>query len=522
MNKYWKQLFLAALLSGFSLSAAVGLLGTSAWLISMASTRPPILVLEVAIVGVRFFGLSRGVLKYGSRLLEHDAALKAQTYLRVKVYQNLSILNPISFTKLKRGNLLSQIVNDIEIAQDLWLRILSPWISAIIAGISGLGIMFWLSPNAGKITALIFLISLVLIPLLAAFSKSEKNTRENEAELFSQIMQIAESSNEALIFNYQESLLENMALAEDSLTYLESKAATRSGFANSLYFILVGTSSIFSLYWAVKDSVNGSLATVNIAVIALLPLAIFEGLSSLPSAFSNLFKSTSALNSLKKYSEAIPGNPSANEFPLVKSVEIEFINVVPIIEGAHLPRFSAKISSGESLLISGRSGIGKSSIISSLLGLNSYAGEIKINGEHLKPKHLPLFSTLLQDDYLFASSIRENLRIGNPKASDRDLNQILEVVELADLIHKLPQGLDTHIGPLGYNFSGGEKQRIKLARVLLRNTPVFILDEPYEYLDAHQVDRIAKKVSRVLSGKTVLIVSHLPLAIDANEISLEA
>ena len=164
---------------------------------------------------------------------------------------------------------------------------------------------------------------------------------------------------------------------------------------------------------------------------------------------------------------------------------------------------------------------GKSSIISSLLGLNSYAGEIKINGEHLKPKHLPLFSTLLQDDYLFASSIRENLRIGNPKASDRDLGQILEVVELADLIHKLPQGLDTHIGPLGYNFSGGEKQRIKLARVLLRNTPVFILDEPYEYLDAHQVDRIAKKVSRVLSGKTVLIVSHLPLAIDAKEISLE-
>ena len=134
MNKYWKQLFWAALLSGLSLSAAVGLLGTSAWLISMASTRPPILVLEVAIVGVRFFGLSRGVLKYGSRLLEHDAALKVQTYLRVKVYQNLSILNPISFTKLKRGNLLSQIVNDIEIAQDLWLRILSPWISAIKIG----------------------------------------------------------------------------------------------------------------------------------------------------------------------------------------------------------------------------------------------------------------------------------------------------------------------------------------------------------------------------------------------------
>ena len=93
--------------------------------------------------------------------------------------------------------------------------------------------------------------------------------------------------------------------------------------------------------------------------------------------------------------------------------------------------------------------------------------------------------------------------------------QMLEVVELGELITKLPQGLDTHIGALGYNFSGGEKQRLKLARVLLRNTPIFVLDEPFEFLDSHQVERVSKKVSKVLHGKTVIIISHLGLHIEA-------
>jgi ABC-type transport system involved in cytochrome bd biosynthesis fused ATPase/permease subunit len=123
---------------------------------------------------------------------------------------------------------------------------------------------------------------------------------------------------------------------------------------------------------------------------------------------------------------------------------------------------------------------------------------------------------MLQNDHLFATSIRENLKIGRPEVSDREIMQILEVVELADLIHSMPDGLDTHIGPYGFNFSGGEKQRLKLARVLLRHTPVYLLDEPFEFLDPLMAQRIATKIQRILVTKTLLIVSHLPLRLETN------
>jgi thiol reductant ABC exporter CydC subunit len=486
----------------------------------MASTRPPILVLEVAIVAVRFFGLSRGVIKYGSRVLEHDAALKIQTFLRIKVYENLSSLTPNTFIKFKRGNLLSQIVGDIEVAQDLWLRIASPWISALISGVSGIGIIYWLSPHAGNAISLIFIIAMAVVPFLATLSSVGKESRAHEGELFSKIMQVAESSQEALIFNYQEHLLENLELEEDSIAYIESKSASKSGISNAAHIFFLGIATLTAIFFAATGAINHQLAGVNVAVITLLPLVIFEGISVLPAAFSNLFATTSAMSNIKNFMLDVVPEVEASKHPLAQSAEIEFIDVVPIIEGVHLPHVTAKVVPGETLVISGRSGVGKSSITNALLGFLPYTGEIKVNGDLLASKHNSLFSVLLQDDYLFTTSIRENLKIGNPKASDRDLMQMLEVVELGELVHKLPEGLDTHIGPLGYNFSGGEKQRLKLARVLLRNTPVFILDEPYEFLEAHQVDRLSKKVARILHGKTVLIISHLDLNIESKVMQL--
>lgn len=506
----WREMVAAVLLGGASLSAAVGLLATSAWLISMASTRPPVLVLEIAIVSVRFFGLSRGVLKYASRILEHNSALKIQTALRVRIYERFSRLLPSDYATLHRGNLLSQILNDVELAQDLWLRVVSPWLSGLISGGAGITIIRWLLPSCGDTIAAIFLIATFLIPFFAMISGSKSDARNYETQLFDQILQIAESAPESLLFNYDRELLNQVDQIQGQIAGVEAKNASRSGYASALYFVALGASVMIALWFGARAALSHHLAGINIAVVALVPLAIFDGLSSLPGAFSQLRLILGAIKSLEPILEKI-NLVDVEDSPIPNSIRLEFRNVRPLLKDATTREITSVVSSNETLLITGRSGSGKSSIINALLGFVPYSGEIVLNGQELRAGDAHLFSTLLQDDYLFGTSIRENLKIGNPQASDEELLGVLEIVELQDFVLGLPSGLDTLIGSLGFNFSGGEKQRLKLARVLLRNTPIFILDEPYEFLDTAQVGRISTRVSQKLSGSALIIVSHLPL-----------
>jgi thiol reductant ABC exporter CydC subunit len=514
----WEMLA-AVLLGGCSLGAAVGLLATSAWLISMASTKPPVLVLEVAIVSVRFFGLSRGILKYGSRVLEHNSALKIQTALRVRIYERFSRLLPSDFLELHRGNLLAQIMNDVELAQDLWLRIAAPWLAALISGTAGITIIHWLLPTAGKVLGLIFLISIFVIPFLAMVSSSKSDTRKHESELFDQIMQISESAPESLLFNFDQELLNQIDEAQGKITIVEKQNANQSGLASATYFISLGLTVILALWFAARGLAAHQLAGINVAVIALVPLAIFDGLSSLPAAFSGVRQVLGAINNL----EPLIGANSADDYvdsPRPAKVALELQSLLPIIEGAKTRSISTIINSGDLLLITGRSGTGKSSIINSILGFIPFSGKVLLNDSPISAADQYNFSTLLQDDYLFGTSIRENLKIGNPEADDSELFRVLTIVELDRFVHSLPEGLDTMVGPLGLNFSGGEKQRMKLARLLLRDTPIVILDEPFEFLDSQMVDRIANKVVGELHEKAVIIVSHLPLPMPSQVISL--
>lgn len=509
----------AALLAGSSLGAAVGLLATSAWLISMASTRPPVLVLEVAIVSVRFFGLSRGLLKYTSRIVEHNSALKIQTSLRIRIYERLSRMLPVDYAALHRGNLLDQIINDVELAQDLWLRVASPWIASLISGSAGIAIIHWLLPACGKVIGLIFLISTFLIPFLAMLASSKLNNRNIEGELFDQVMQIAESTPESLIFNFDQHLLEQIDSQQRKIGQMDAQNASRSGLSSAFYFLALGSAVVISLWYAANGEMSHQLAGINVAVVALLPLAIFDGLSSLPAAFSQLRQILGSIDNIEPMLHRVDAEPEVDSDPPLFT-SLSLIKVLPDIEGAHLHEMTANISVGETLLITGRSGSGKSSIISAIMGFVPFTGEILLNGRNLLPKDRALFSTLLQDDYIFGTSIRENLKIGSPSAQSEELLDVLELVELREFVASLPDGLDTLIGPLGFNFSGGEKQRLKLARVLLRKTPLYILDEPYEFLDFQMVERISKRISKKLENSAVIIVSHLPLNIKAHCINL--
>ena len=195
-----QQLLQAGIIAGISLSMSVGLLACSAWLISMASTRPPILILEVAIVAVRFFGLGRGIVRYFARVREHDVALNIQTKIRQSIYSTMEARMPTELIGIQRGKILQGVVSDSEAIQDLWLRVALPWIAALVSGTSGIGIIYWLDHSFGILAGIIFLGAMFVIPFVSILTSADSQQRVTEEELFDGFIQACDSIEESLVF----------------------------------------------------------------------------------------------------------------------------------------------------------------------------------------------------------------------------------------------------------------------------------------------------------------------------------
>lgn len=212
-----------------------------------------------------------------------------------------------------------------------------------------------------------------------------------------------------------------------------------------------------------------------------------------------------------EYHEPLLTEPAVRNSDAVdlQGFEINVVNLVPEIPGKVLPAFTGQARPGSPSIVTGASGYGKSSLFFALIGFIEYSGSITLDKNKIQKLSQQSTAVLLQDDHLFFTSIRENLKIGKPDATDDELEEILRFVELGHLLEMLPDGLDTLIGEAGFNFSGGEKQRMKLARVLLREADIYLLDEPFEFIGLAQAERLSKKVFDRLAKKTVVVVSHL-------------
>jgi thiol reductant ABC exporter CydC subunit len=552
------RLALAALLAFLSLASAVGLLVVSAWLISRASQQPPILFLQVAIVGVRAFGISRGVFRYAERLVAHDAAFRSLTNLRVGAYERLERLSPAGLGAYRRGDLLARLVGDVDSAADLIVRVALPAVSGVAAGALAVLIGWALLPAAGLALLSLLAVGGAVVPWLTRLlgARAQRERAAAEGELSAHLVASLSAAPDLLAFGAVDAAVARVAESDAALTRIDRRAATATGLGMGLGALWTGLSIAACVGLGVDAVRAGSLDGVWLATLVLLPLAMADVLSGMPAAAlararvegaaDRLFAVLDAPDPVPGGSSPEPGVPSPE--PGVPSPEPELgapaptapeptgapgapAQQVPAAAGP-APLALAGVAArypgaaddaltgldlappvGRAVALVGPSGAGKSTAAAVLLRLlDHHAGTYTIGGTDVRRGGEPLVrsnvAAMGQQAHLFDTTIEENLRLANRGASDAELRAAIEAAALADWVDALPQGLATRVGAHGSAVSGGQAQRIALARVLLAERPIVVLDEPGEHLDAAMADQVTAAAIAATAGRSVVLITH--------------
>ena len=515
----WKEMLLALLLSVITVACAVGLMGTSAYLISYAALQPSIAYLQVAIVGVRFFGISRGVFRYLERLASHSVNLRLLAEFRIWLYRKLERLVPAIVQERRGGDLLSLLTADIDTLENLFVRIISPPITAFLVT---MGMFFFLWP-LGNNPAWIYLIGAfiggVILPA-GTYVTSRRAGREYihaRAELTSRLVTTIQSTGEILLFGNQEPQMERISSISSGFGNAQMALARANGFGSGAMTWTVNLTVLGVLAASIPLVREGSMSGVLLAVVTLMTAASFEAI--LPLTLTTQFL-TPVLTAGRRMFAIADAAPQVKEpahpaiLPVASGIEINGLSFrYPDSPEFVLNRVELSLPQGKKIAIVGPSGSGKSTLVNVLTRSWDYSeGSITFGGIELKTLDskdvYSRIGILAQSPVILTDNLRRNLQIGDPDAKDGDLLRSLENVELGAWYKTLPQGLDTWLGDRGVKMSGGERQRLAIARLDLRNVPVHIYDEPTAKLDAITEKQIFDLVMKREHGGSIIWVTH--------------
>lgn len=519
LNAYRWQVALAVLLGVATIGSNMGLLTTAAYLISAAALHPLLGELMLALYLVRFFGVSRAVFRYTERLVSHDVTFRLLLSLRSWFYSRLEPLAPARLSAYRSGDLLSRLVKDIEELENVYLRVVSPVIVAVLISLLTFGLFYLFNPLLAW-AALGFLAATgVGVPVLVKRLARGLGRRQLElrAELDSQIVDGFQGVQDILAFGRSGSQQARVDSLNRKLGRVQGWMALITGLQNSLSDLMMGlamwTLLIFSIPLVVAGQING----VYLALLALAILSSFEAVQSLGQTFVTLDRSLSAAGRVFEVIEARPqveDPPRSLPAPVSPSLEFKDVSFAygpgepPVLE-----HVSFTLSPGKRIAVVGPSGAGKSTLVNLILRFwDPVEGEILLGG-HSLPEYAQedlrrAIGVVAQSTYIFNETLRENLLLTRPDATDAELEKVLEQARLSEFVSRLPQGLDTWAGEQGVRLSGGERQRFAIARTLLKDASLLILDEATANLDPITERELLAEVRRLMQGRTTLMITH--------------
>jgi thiol reductant ABC exporter CydC subunit len=515
-----RRLVEASLLGAGAIGASIALMGTSAWLISRAAQHPSEASLTLAIVGVQFFGLSRGFLRYGERLVGHDAALRVLADLRVRVFERLEAVAPAGLPAFRRGDLVARFVDDVDSLQDVVLRVLQPFLVAALVGAGTVAAVWWFLPQAGVVLLVALLLSATAVPWVTGRLARRVESRQAtvRGELSANVVDLVDGAPELLVMGAIGEQLDRLDDSDSRLREVARHGAGTTGIGLGLTTALAGLASWGALTLGVDATHAGSLNGALLAVLALVPLAAFELASPLPAATQALQRSRVAAARVFEATDAPavvhdPATPVAvSGTPHTLTLRSVWASY-PGAGRAALRGVDLELTPGRRVAVVGPSGAGKSTLADLLVRfLPADAGEILLDGiplERLAADDVRRIVGLVeQHPHLFDTTLAENLRVGRRSATDEDLTSALSRVGLGPWLAGLPDALRTAVGPMGGRLSGGQRQRVAVARALLADFPILVLDEPGEHLEPAATDALTADLLALTEGRSTLLITH--------------
>lgn len=511
---------ISLLMSVFQGLCAIALLGSSAWLISRAAEHPPIMYLSIAIVGVRAFALGRAAFRYAERWLSHDAVMQTITSRRSKIFSKLIPLSPAGFGRLSMGDLSSRVISDVDELQNLPLRVIGPLVHSVLVSAISIALFIWILPSAVPVLSISLLLALLLSLPLANLIAA-KYDRENSilrAEFVADSLNLIANSELLVAYDWFKSEFSNLEKLQAKINQRSRVQAAVVGLGLSA-FSFAGTGCSLAVMWlGYQEILSGRQHPVMLAVFALLPLGIFDVAAGAQPVVANWRRFKSSADRLIQIEDQdtpvdINLKFGSKELSHVESLELKKV-ALGYPSGPDIVKdFDLSIPAGESVALIGQSGAGKTTVGLALSNfLNPRRGHFHINrqdaslfSESSLRKRIGL---LEQSPYIFDGSLKDNLLLANESSSDDELKNALVKVKLWSTFADRG-GLDCKLGENGVLISGGEAQRLAMARALIADFDVLILDEPTANVSPVQSQSLIKDfLEFVQNGKIMVLITH--------------
>ncbi|EEY43833.1 cysteine/glutathione ABC transporter ATP-binding protein/permease CydC [Vibrio mimicus] len=520
-KKHWFGLTLGMLLALLTVLASIGLLTLSGWFLSAAAVAGLTIARETfnyMLPGafVRGFAMGRTAGRWGERVVTHNATFKLLTDLRVFFFEKLTPLIPGRLSAVRDADMLNRIVADVDAMDHVYLRLINP-VTVGVLGIAALtALVAWFDTTLGLTLGGVLLLVLLVWPIL--FYRLGKHNgqqlTQHKAELRIRTLDWLQGYSELTIFGAEQTYRQAIFTAQEKLLRNQYANAHVSGLAQSLLLLANGWILVLML-WLAADGVGGQTPDPMIALIAFATMASVELLMPIAGAFQHLGQT---LTSARRLNEIILAKPEV-EFtdqptPHNGQYGIEF-NGINFAYQANKPNtideFSLSLPQGHKVAIVGQTGSGKSTLIQLLCRYwDVQAGQITIGGidirEWRESDLRAAISVVSQRVDILNGTLRDNLKLANAEATDEQLSEILRQVGLEKLLQD--SALNAWLGDGGRQLSGGEKRRIGIARALLHDAPILLLDEPTEGLDKQTEQQIMQLLHSHFANKTVLFITH--------------